>query len=92
MVEDSYRHRGMRNSLVKIIKEKGIRDPRILEAVRKIPRHFFFDQAFLEHAYQDKAFPIGHGQTISQNQRLRFPFSGRGRTYQGNQEKEDENF
>lgn len=66
MLEDSYRHRGMRNSLVKAIQEKGISDPRVLEAIRKIPRHYFFDQAFLEHAYQDKAFPIGHGQTISQ--------------------------
>ncbi len=66
MLEDSYRHRGMRNSLVKVIKRKGIQDPRILEAIRKIPRHFFFDRAFVEHAYQDKAFPIGHGQTISQ--------------------------
>jgi len=66
MLEDSYRHRGMRNSLVRTIKEKGIKDIRVLEAIRRIPRHFFFDPAFLEHAYQDKAFPIGHQQTISQ--------------------------
>ena len=66
MFEDNYRHRGMRNSLVKTIREKGISDERVLTAIEKIPRHFFFENAFVEHAYQDKAFPIGHGQTISQ--------------------------
>lgn len=64
--EDSYRHKGMRRSLVRIVSEKGIRDPRVLDAIGRIPRHFFFEKAFLEHAYQDKAFPIGEGQTISQ--------------------------
>ncbi len=66
MLEDSYRHRGMRNSLVKILKNKGIVNTKVLQAIAKVPRHVFFDQAFLEHAYQDKAFPIGEGQTISQ--------------------------
>lgn len=66
MMEDSYRHKGMRKSLVKLIKEKGIKDERVLQAIGKIPRHFFFEKAFVEHAYQDKAFPIGEGQTISQ--------------------------
>lgn len=56
----------MRKSLVRIIKNKGIEDKRVLEAVYRVPRHFFFENAFLEHAYQDKAFPIGEGQTISQ--------------------------
>jgi len=56
----------MRKGLVKLIREKGIRDERVLEAIGTIPRHYFFDKAFLEHAYQDKAFPIGEGQTISQ--------------------------
>ena len=65
-LEDSYKHRGLRKGLVKIITEKGIKDPGVLAAVGKVPRHFFFDKAFLEHAYQDKAFPIGEGQTISQ--------------------------
>ncbi|MFW5762325.1 MAG: protein-L-isoaspartate(D-aspartate) O-methyltransferase [Cyclobacteriaceae bacterium] len=65
-MEDSYRQRGMRNALVRKIREKGINDSRVLEAIGKVPRHVFFDQAFLEHAYQDKAFPIGEGQTISQ--------------------------
>jgi protein-L-isoaspartate(D-aspartate) O-methyltransferase len=64
--EDSYRHKGMRKALVRILVDKGIRDPRVLDAIGRIPRHFFFEKAFLEHAYQDKAFPIGEGQTISQ--------------------------
>lgn len=65
-MEDTYRQRGMRNALVRKIKEKGISDNQVLQAIGKVPRHVFFDQAFLEHAYQDKAFPIGEGQTISQ--------------------------
>jgi len=66
MNEDSYRHRGMRRALIRTLEEKGISDPRVLNALEKVPRHLFFDEAFLEHAYQDKAFPIGEGQTISQ--------------------------
>ncbi len=56
----------MRNALVKTIISKGIKDPNVLKAIGAVPRHFFFENAFLEHAYQDKAFPIGQGQTISQ--------------------------
>jgi protein-L-isoaspartate(D-aspartate) O-methyltransferase len=66
MLEDSYKQRGLRNKLVKILRNKGISDERVLDAVAKVPRHVFFDNALLEHAYQDKAFPIGEGQTISQ--------------------------
>jgi protein-L-isoaspartate(D-aspartate) O-methyltransferase len=66
MFEDNYKQRGLRNKLVKILHKKGISDPRILAAIGKMPRHLFFDNALLEHAYQDKAFPIGEGQTISQ--------------------------
>jgi protein-L-isoaspartate(D-aspartate) O-methyltransferase len=66
MLEDNYRHRGLRKKLVRIVEGKGIRDRNVLNALEKIPRHYFFDKAFLEHAYQDKAFPIGEGQTISQ--------------------------
>ncbi len=66
MLTDSYRHKGMRKSLVRIVQEKGIKDKRVLEAMEQVPRHFFFEKAFLEQAYQDKAFPIGEGQTISQ--------------------------
>jgi len=66
MFEDNYRHRGLRNKLVKMLQKKGISDPGVLAAIGKVPRHLFFDNALLEHAYQDKAFPIGEGQTISQ--------------------------
>jgi len=66
MFIDSYRHKGMRKALVKLLREKGIRDEEVLKAIEAVPRHYFFEKAFLEHAYQDKAFPIGEGQTISQ--------------------------
>ena len=66
MLEDNYKQRGLRNKLVKILRNKGISDERVLYAIGKVPRHVFFDNALLEHAYQDKAFPIGEGQTISQ--------------------------
>lgn len=56
----------MRNKLVKKLRDKGIRDEAVLEAIGKVPRHAFFDEALLSHAYEDKAFPIGEGQTISQ--------------------------
>ena len=66
MFEDSYKQRGLRQKLVKKLTEKGIKDERVLAAINKVPRHVFFENALLEHAYQDKAFPIGEGQTISQ--------------------------
>lgn len=66
MFEDNYRQRGLRNKLVKKLLEKGISDQRVLAAIGKVPRHAFFDDALLGHAYEDKAFPIGEGQTISQ--------------------------
>lgn len=66
MLEDNYKQRGLRNKLVKNLQKKGISDPLVLDAIGKVPRHFFFENALLEHAYQDKAFPIGEGQTISQ--------------------------
>lgn len=56
----------MRRSLVKTLKGKGIQNPAVLDAIGNVPRHFFFEKAFIDHAYQDKAFPIGEGQTISQ--------------------------
>jgi protein-L-isoaspartate(D-aspartate) O-methyltransferase len=65
-IEDSYKHKGMRRALVQTIMSKGITDDNVLKAVGTVPRHLFFEKAFLEHAYQDKAFPIGEGQTISQ--------------------------
>jgi protein-L-isoaspartate(D-aspartate) O-methyltransferase len=66
MLEDNYKQRGLRNKLVKILQKKGISDPRVLQALGKVPRHVFFENALQDHAYQDKAFPIGEGQTISQ--------------------------
>lgn len=63
---DSYKHKGMRKQLVDELRTKGITDQRVLDAINKIPRHFFLDSSFLEHAYQDKAFRIEAGQTISQ--------------------------
>lgn len=64
--EDSYRHKGLRKQLVDIIRQKGITDERALEAILHIPRHFFMDAGFDKIAYEDRAFPIGEGQTISQ--------------------------
>lgn len=72
---DSYKHKGMRRSLVRILKEKGIENQSVLDAVGKVPRHYFFDQIFESHAYQDKAFPIGEGQTISQPYTVAFQTS-----------------
>ena len=66
MQEDSYRHKGMRRSLVEELKNKGISDENVLNAINAVPRHVFLDSSFLNFAYQDKAFPIGSGQTISQ--------------------------
>lgn len=66
MIEDNYKLRGLRNKLVKKLREKGIKDEAVLAAIGKVPRHAFFENALIDHAYQDKAFPIGEGQTISQ--------------------------
>jgi protein-L-isoaspartate(D-aspartate) O-methyltransferase len=63
---DSFRHKGMRKKLVEELAAKGINDARVLDAINSIPRHQFLDTAFVNFAYQDKAFPIGAGQTISQ--------------------------
>lgn len=64
--EDTYRHKGLRKKLVETVREKGIQDERVLEAIGRIPRHYFLDSAFDEVAYEDRAFPIGEKQTISQ--------------------------
>ncbi len=63
---DLYRHKGMRVKLVEELRLGGIKNESVLKAIEKIPRHFFMDAAFLEKAYENKAFPIGKGQTISQ--------------------------
>ncbi len=64
--EDTYRHKGLRKKLVDTVRAKGITDENVLNAIAKIPRHFFLDSAFDEVAYEDKAFPIAASQTISQ--------------------------
>ena len=63
---DSFKHKGLRQKLVDILISKGITDKGILNAISKVPRHLFMDSGFLDHAYQDKAFPIAANQTISQ--------------------------
>ncbi|MBN9297011.1 MAG: protein-L-isoaspartate(D-aspartate) O-methyltransferase [Filimonas sp.] len=64
--EDTYQHKGLRRQLGNLLREKGITDENVLEAIQNIPRHFFLDSAFDKIAYEDRAFPIGEGQTISQ--------------------------
>ena len=65
-MEDTFRHKGLRKILVDGIRDKCVKDERILNAINTIPRHLFMDNAFIQFAYKDKAFPIGSGQTISQ--------------------------
>ena len=66
MIIDTYKHQGLRKNLIAILKKKNITSAEVLRAIGKIPRHIFFEDGFIDHAYQDKAFPIGEGQTISQ--------------------------
>ncbi|SFR45226.1 protein-L-isoaspartate(D-aspartate) O-methyltransferase [Robiginitalea myxolifaciens] len=65
-MKDTHKHQGKRNQLLKLLESKGITDQAVLDAMRGVPRHLFMDSGFEEHAYQDKAFPIGAEQTISQ--------------------------
>lgn len=65
-MKDTFKHQGLRQQLVKTIEAKGIKDERVLKAIGKVPRHLFMDSGFIDHAYQDKAFPIAADQTISQ--------------------------
>ncbi len=64
--DDTYRHKGLRKKLIDSLREKGISDEKVLGAMMRIPRHFFLDTALDHIAYEDKAFPIAEGQTISQ--------------------------
>ena len=64
--EDTYRHKGLRKKLMDVLRDKGITDETVLVAMNNIPRHFFLDSVFDEIAYEDRAFPISEGQTISQ--------------------------
>ncbi|GAA4231156.1 protein-L-isoaspartate(D-aspartate) O-methyltransferase [Postechiella marina] len=65
-MEDTFKHKGLRQKLVNILKDKNIKSEAVLKAIGKVPRHLFMDSGFLDHAYQDKAFPIAANQTISQ--------------------------
>jgi len=65
-LEDTFKHRGLRNKLVDEIGDKGIKDQSVLQAMKRVPRHLFMDSSFVGFAYVDKAFPIASGQTISQ--------------------------
>ncbi|MBN2276024.1 MAG: protein-L-isoaspartate(D-aspartate) O-methyltransferase [Bacteroidales bacterium] len=65
-MEENYLYKGLREKLVNEIRRKGIRDEKVLEAIRKVPRHLFMESSFIKFAYKDQAFPIGSGQTISQ--------------------------
>lgn len=65
-MKDTLKHQGLRNKLVKTIKDKGIKSAAVLQAIGRVPRHLFMDSGFLDHAYVDKAFPIAADQTISQ--------------------------
>ncbi len=65
-MKDTYRHKGLRRRLIGELQKKGIQDARVLEAMGALPRHFFLEKAFEEWAYEDKPFPIGSDQTISQ--------------------------
>ena len=62
---DGFNHKGMRKKLVDILRDKGISDEAVLDAINKIPRHFFLESAFEKIAYENRAFPISADQTIS---------------------------
>jgi len=65
-MKDTTKHQGLRNQLTTVLEQKGIKNKMVLKAINTIPRHLFLDSGFQDYAYQDKAFPIGAGQTISQ--------------------------
>ena len=71
-LEDNYRHKGLRKQLVDTLRTKGINNETVLAAINEVPRHVFLDSSFVELAYQDQAFPIGSGQTISQPHTVAF--------------------
>jgi len=64
--EDNYLHKGLRKQLVQGLRDKGVKDERVLAAIEAVPRHFFLDAAFERISYEDRAFPIAAHQTISQ--------------------------
>jgi len=64
--KESYRHKGLRKKLIEEVRNKGIRNEEVLDAMGRVPRHLFMDSGFINFSYTDKAFPIAAGQTISQ--------------------------
>jgi protein-L-isoaspartate(D-aspartate) O-methyltransferase len=66
LCEDTLRQQALRKQLIKTVRDKGVTDDRVLEAMMKVPRHCFMDTALDTIAYEDRAFPIAAGQTISQ--------------------------
>jgi protein-L-isoaspartate(D-aspartate) O-methyltransferase len=72
MSEDTYRHKGLRRQLAQLLKEKGIGNTDVLKAIEAVPRHLFLNSSFIERAYEDIAFPIGAGQTISRPHTVAF--------------------
>lgn len=64
-MQDTFRQQGLRKRLVQELKELGIKDTKVLSAIEKIPRHFYIETTFGDDAYENKPFPIGRGQTIS---------------------------
>jgi len=75
-MEDTFKHQGLRKKLIDELRQKGIENEDVLQAMNAIPRHWFcFESAFLPYAYQDKAFQIGYGQTISQPYTVAFQSS-----------------
>ncbi len=72
MLNDTYRHKGLRKQLAALLKEKGIESAEVLKAIETVPRHLFLNSSFIERAYQDIAFPIGAGQTISRPHTVAF--------------------
>jgi len=72
MVNDTYRHKGLRRQLAGLLKEKGIENEEVLRAIEAVPRHLFLNSSFIERAYEDIAFPIGAGQTISRPHTVAF--------------------
>jgi len=61
-LKDTFKHKGLRQKLVEVVQSKGITDAKVLEAIGKVPRHLFMDSGFLDHAYQDKHFPLQQGK------------------------------
>jgi protein-L-isoaspartate(D-aspartate) O-methyltransferase len=72
MSNDTYRHKGLRRQLALLLKEKGISNAEVLKAIEAVPRHLFLNSSFIERAYEDIAFPIGSGQTISRPHTVAF--------------------